>query len=269
MANYFGTLGAVAWGTSTDFTNQITSTHMTGATYSLSIEAPTLDATVFAASPGARFSQKVAGLRSIKGTIECLLPPGRLASTGLLTIGSFTALWDRYVVKIAAASEDVTPFNATAPTWRTFLPGIVSWSGTAEAPADDTATFPAPATSYSTTFQLVSSGSGKNLSGSLFVTNISQSVDPKGVSRKTISFDGTDKLATAGTATELWAADASASAPTVVIPVPKTLTLTTTTGLTYSGSAFFTGVELTAKVDELFRVKIDWQGTGAWTLPSA
>lgn len=269
MATIFGTLGAVSWGESGDWVYALTNSLLAPATFTLTATGETVDSTRFtSATGGAAWNQMTKGLRSVSGSLKFYLPSPRIGSTGLVTLSTYGSYMDSYTLNISAKSEKSTRFNSTAPEWHSYTPGPVSWTGTCEGPYDSATALPGPLldTTTSLSFQVLSGGSGKTLSGNGYITSVGVTSDPNALTRAQFSFVGQSALATAGTASELWAADSSPPPYSLTVPeTGKTLTLTTTTGHAYAGESQWTGISLKGKADALIEVSVNFQGSGAWT----
>lgn len=277
MAFTYGTTGLVtSWG-STGFNSLLVGTNAAPASFTFAAVGDALDTTRFrSASPNAAYKRVSKGLRSISGSFRSFvnLTP-RVGCTGLVTnlinttSGStvYDAFLQEYNLSIKAAMTDTTRFNSVCPEWREFTPGIVDWSGSARGFLDDAVALPGPmqdagldATNLAT-FQISGTGTGKQLKGKVLITNVNTDVNPANIIPVSFDFVGDDNLETVGSAAELW----GAGQYTITTPVAETLTLQTDTGQTYSGSAFFTSIDIKCKVDEIIEINVNWQGTGQWT----
>lgn len=275
MAFTYGTTGLVtSWG-STGFNSLLVGTNQSPSKFSMTVVGDALDSTRFrSSSPYAAYKRVTRGLRSISGSFTSYVSTTpRTGCTGLVTNlfatttgTTYDAFINAYNINIKAAMQDTTLFNATCPEWRSFTAGLVEWGGSASGFLDDATYLAGPAqdnqpTTSSANFATFQISSTKSLKGALITTNVSTDVDPRNIIPVKFDFVGDDYLNTTGAAAELW----GAGDYTITTPIAETLTLQTDTGNTYSGSAFWTSIDIKCKVDELLEITVNWQGTGAWT----
>lgn len=266
MTTISGHLAAVSWGTG--FVGSLVSTHSGPVAFSLTQTADTPDSTRFTSTTGGSiWEDSTVGLRSWSGSLRMYLPTPRIGSTGLVTYGTYGGFMDQYDLTINCKTEENTRF-ASVLEWKSFHAGILSWAGTMEGPYDSTALLPGAgrdAEPASATFQVKSGGTGKTLSGSIITTSVSHDVDPQNMVKAKFAFKGKGPLATAGTATELWAADSGGAPPhTLTTPqIDQTLSLTTYTDHVYSGPAIFTSLGLQVAFNQQIELTVNFLGIGA------
>ena len=104
-----------------------------------------------------------------------------IASTGTLTFRSWT-------ISYTQATVDTTIF---ADGTRTRVPGILEWSGSAEAILDGAATCALPTTEVAGVFQAATS---RTWTGQVIVTGLTPSVAVDGEATCSVTFDGTGTL---------------------------------------------------------------------------
>jgi hypothetical protein len=268
MAFTFGTSGLISsWGSGTDFTNRLVSSYNSPVSTTINLIADSHDATRFTSDTGGAIpARNIKGLRSISGSFKAFVSgtTPRIGSTGLLTYGTYGGFCNAYDLNLKAAFADTTIFNATAPEWKAFTPGLISWDFSADAFVDNATALPGAgldAEPASVTFQV---GSAKSLSGSAITTSVQFETDPTKVQTVKFSAVGDSYLSVAGATGELFAVDPGGGVYTLTTPVLNTMTVVSA-GTTYSGSAFWTSINLKVAVGSPIEITVNWQGSGAWT----
>lgn len=246
---------------------------ITPATARIAMTNPGQDVTGLNTGVGAR----TAGLASWSGSLSgyAFATPA-LGNVGLLAYTSgrteYTSHLDSLRVRIEAQPIDITEFNASAPTWRRFCPGISRWSATARAVVDSSTALVGPhvTSDSAATATFTYGGSGAQLSGSARVVSVSPAMALR-ANQKTvvdIGLEGTGTLAASGTgsifgtynfAEPEW--DQGSSAPTSTTQ-PKII-VTWATSRTFTGCAFWTGIDLSWEVGSPVAIDVAFQGTGA------
>lgn len=127
----------------------------------------------------------------------------RSGLTGAVTIGGLTAHFRSWSLSHSQATIDVTNYDSSGD--REIVPGIVSWSGTAEAfMSTDTTNSLADTTlqtySLATFTDANSTAEGVTYTGSILITDITWSPSVDGACSLTIAFDGHQALTAAASA---------------------------------------------------------------------
>lgn len=236
--------------------------------FTLTGTKPEADVTPFV-SGGTAFRQFALGLGEWSAAMSTRLSPVKYGSGGLVTASAaYTTNVRSWRMSIAATpAEKSTVMNATPPTWQTYVPNLVQWSGTYEAFVDDTTALVFPtSTAESITFKLVENASADHtLSGSCLIQQLSAPIRIGSISVATYSFRGTGTLTAAGTSgsgvgAPLFAAGA------LTKPAVGSLVLQAASGRTYTGDAFWESIDIDCVVDEVINVTINAKGTGALTI---
>ena len=238
--------------------------------FDASITADENDATEFSSS-GVAALASIPGLKSISGTMRARFKPGGplIGNGGLLTYsaGGYTAGVRQWSLSCSWTSNDSTAFNSTPPVWKSFVPGPLSWSYTAQGLIDSAAAIALPddpgGSLATVTMKLSEEGATDNtIAGSAYTqaSNVGP-IEPNTLSAVNFNGRGSGDLTFAGGSNIL-------TAGTLGIPSydAADLVLKLTTGRTLSGVAFFTSLGITCDVAGAIDVSIGWQGTGVWAL---
>lgn len=234
------------------------------ASYTLSIDADEFDQTGFA-SGGQDFMSYIKGLTSWAVDISMRLGIPQIGSKGLFDTGSATGvLYSRaWTMAIATTAQDVTTHNGSGVTWREFLPGLLNWGGTVNAFADSAAAIITPASFSSVVFKLIENGSDDHtFTGAIILTNSSAGVTIGERATVDYNYRGSSTLTAAG-ASGTGVPDPIFAAAAVARPAVGSLVLTSTTSRTYTGDAFWTGVNINCAVDQPIEVNVSVQGTSS------
>lgn len=233
--------------------------------WNLNVTNPETDVTPMA-SGGATARAYALGLGQWDGSISTRLNPVKYGSGGLVSgSSSYVTNTRNWRLSIAATPvEKSTAMNGTPPTWQTWLPNLISWSGTYEAMLDTSTSLTLPSITADTlTFKMVENASNDHtLSGSALVSQLGAPIQVGQLAVATYSFRGTGAITAAGTSgsgvgNPIFAAGAVAG------PASGELVLTSSSGKTYTGDAFWTSVDINCVVDEVIDITINFQGTGA------
>lgn len=236
------------------------------AAYTLSIDADEFDQTGFA-SGGQSFMSYIKGLNSWTADITMRLGIPQIGNKGLFDTASATGVLHSraWTMAIAATSKDVTVHNGSGVTWREFLPGLLSWGGTVTAHADTAVGIPTPASFSAVVFKLIENTSNDHtFTGDIILKNANPVVQVGEAATVQYNYRGTSTLTAAGsTGTGVPATIFAAAA--IARPAVGSLVLTSAASRTYTGDAFWTGVNINCAVDQPIEVTVSVQGTGALT----
>ncbi|MBX3376049.1 MAG: hypothetical protein KF678_03485 [Phycisphaeraceae bacterium] len=275
MAATYGILGKVtSW--SGTFVADLIGTSNSPATFTLNQVVDTSDVTRFVTgSGGARIGRNIPGLKSWSGTISCQLATPRIGNAGLVTYSSgYVANVKSFNISLNADSTDTTVFASTDPTWKSFTPGIVRWSGSYETFLDS-ATAPhgagMAAEPAAASFALVDdagSTADKILAGNVITQSLGISVAPASISTANYAFVGDDQPTVTGTYVGGIMTDPGGGVYSITTPIAGAMVLQSYTSQTFSGSAFWTSISFKCEVGQPITVDINFQGTGPLTGPS-
>ena len=197
-----------------------------------------------------------------------------LGNTGLVAYSGSTNVYiDSYTININAAVHETTAFNGTAPTWKTFRPGVVNWSGTMNARLDDAAASPLPlAVGGSPVSATFTYGTTATLAGNIVITSVAPAIRVGGISLVPITFNGTSTLTPAGANSILGTTAFGGSAATGIPEwndngsSAKPLTITTNSGNTLVGAdGFWSSLSINVGVSQAVMVSVGVQGSGSMT----
>lgn len=227
--------------------------------------------TGFASNAAAAF---IAGLADWTVTANFFFPSTpKAGNAGLVTYASgYAAHVHSWSMQLAAAVAEITEFAATGPTWRSYMPGIVSASGQYVAKISDTTPLTAPtavgAAPSSATFKLTDESAADNtLAGSILAQQLGAAA-------------GSPNLATYGyqVSGQVTAAGDSPLFPAGTIGVPYweddgTPDVTVSgkwdgagAARTFSGKCFWQQVSVNVDLNGVVNGSLTLRGTGALTL---
>lgn len=274
-----GVTGAVtSWGASGADVHQLINAGISPASISAEISSDGLDWTGLGVSSAAMR----AGLASWTATIVGRYPKTapKVGNSGGVTFAGGYATWVRsWELTIEAGVHDITSQTGSAVLWRSFRPGLLSWSGSYECDIDSTTPLSPPTLASgvagAATFKISEEGATDNtLAGDIIVTGLSQSVSAGEKNTASYSFSGSGVL-TNTYASGMGLLSASASPYAIGTPtwdvngdgVPDVvLTWQSDTGRTYAGPAFWRSLRVSCPVDGLIEVTVGVQGAGALTI---
>lgn len=277
MANMgFVTGGSVtSWGnSSSDFVGQLLARNLFKS-WSLNATGVVNDGTRYA-SP-AYFTNKVKGTRAVRFSMVAHMGAPIDGLNGLVTYTSNTmlgaTLTNAWTLSLSRSTANITPF---ANTWEVYSVGHVNTTGTFSGWPDDTTALAAPvlaAEPASATFTILTDaedaiGTGKFITATIICNSLNADFTVNQQATMGYGFEVDGALVTTGTsALHAWAADASgALVSDLQTSTPsKALVLTAKSGITYSGSAFWTGVRLDCRVGSPIMLTVDGVFTGAVT----
>jgi hypothetical protein len=211
---------------------------------------------------GVVFGSRTVGRSFWDGTVNMQLATVQTGNLGSVTFANgYVANAYKWTMDIVANVHEVTPFGVTAKTW---MPGVITATGTYSAIIDDTTALSAPGVTGTATFSINDGAGEKQLSGTVFVTVVAINVDPEsGQANVDFSYAFSGSITTAGTGSYLWDAGAS----TITTPVAGSLVLQAHTSRTFTGSAFWKKISIVNDPrSSLVTLAIDYQGTGALTI---
>lgn len=238
--------------------------------FTLTYNNPSLETT--AMSPTIYARTYVGGLKDWSVQVRSRVAPALIGSTGLISnaSGMYNANVRRWSLNIDNNVQDVTAFNATAPTHRTFINGIQSNSGSYEAFVDDSTALVAPsaAVNSAVVFRYYDAATDHSLTFDALITGVSAGFKIGDASLANYSFMGSGVLTHAGSGTitnPLFPA-AMLSSTTVIMPVASSATFTAASGRTYAGSVLLEKMTINVAIDELITLDYTLRGTGDLTI---
>lgn len=254
MAAIVGYGGIVtSWANNT----QLISTGASPASYVLTQTADSFDRTVMAASLLATSALK--GFRSWSVAIEAVRPTpitGHQASISFSP--GYVTNATAFDINFAAASFDASVMGSTdtGNRWKTFLPGLITWSGSYTALVDDTAVITDAANSSEPATMTLTVSTGLSFAGSVFTTGGPVTINPQGLATVQYNFVGSGNVTVTGATLPF------AAASSIAIPAVGELVLTAASGQTYTGDAFWQSVRMSCPVAGQITTSITAQGTG-------
>lgn len=203
------------------------------------------------------------GQRSWTGSFSGRYPAATpsYGNTGLVTFASgYVTNVRSWSMSITAGVEDTSDFG----DWATAAPGVISWTGSWECIVDDTTALSGAlptvggTAAASATFRLKDSATDGTLAGNILVNSVTPNFARGSPNLVTFGFSGSGTLASAGT---------NSLFPSGNLDTPDiaTIVLTAAAGRTYTGSAFWTNVNVTVPYNGLVDIGVSFQGTGALT----
>jgi hypothetical protein len=264
MAAIIGDTGSVvSWANNT----ALISGGVAPSAFTLQMSANPLDATVFGSSLVGRSSK--AGLTEVSGTIQGKTSPTILGSTGLVTAsGAYTANVKSWTMELNAPPFETTAMTGAAQTFKSFIPGLISGTGSWTANVDHSTALVLPNTVVATaTFKLVenSTGTDGTLSCAIVTTDVSFGTTVGELVEVTVGFSINGTITSAGTSAT--GIPAPLFAPgTITAPPIDELQLRSATNRTYTGDAFWSSIRINVPVNDLVTYDIGFQGTSTWTI---
>lgn len=262
MASISGITGEVTSWTGTGNAN-LFGTAAADAAFTLNISAPEIDTTAF----GATTAEYGANLISWGGSFTSRIEAANIGVAGSVAwAGSFAYATTirRWAITITADEIDITPFGTSSTFYRNFIFGLVRWSGVYEGFLDDTTAITRPALIHEATnaaaITLNMGDTNDHLTGDAFVTSIDPIVQPSEANQVTHAFRGTGDLAS-GSASSFFPVSTDP-----VIPVNGTLVLTASSGRTYTGTAFWTSIQIVCPTDGIVTATVNFRGSGTLTI---
>lgn len=204
---------------------------------------------------------KLVGLRQWTATFTGLASTPTMGNTGLITATGFSVAfakgWD---MAIACEPKDTTYFSG-APTYRSFIPGLLSASGSFDTDADSAnalALAPSPATG---TFRIADTATDHTIAATIAQLSISPDMPIGELATANCGFITSGDLTLAGSGGFI----PILGTGTLAVPTAASLVITSTTSRTYTGSAFWSSVRIRVSVSELIQFEATFQGSGTLT----
>lgn len=233
----------------------------------IDLACESFDSTGFGATAPVAVSM-IPGLKSWAGGFTGKFPKAAPASghEGLVTFANGYVLGCRgWSISATAQAFDNTAFASTPPTWKDFISGLYSFSGTFDVLIDDTTALGSVGVSGAAEFRLSKEASNDNvIAGTIVITGRSTPIEVGGQPIVQYSFvvDGTP---TVDGDSPLFSVSAAGTPQALVRPSSTGITLTANGGIDYTGNAFLTGWTIGAQMGSPNEVSATFQGTGALT----
>lgn len=235
------------------------------ASVNFSVDGEELDVTGFGSSLEAM--TYIPGLRAWSAQMSGWFP-----AAGALTGHAGNVSWGdstyatnvrEWSLDIAAAEHDVTVFDGAGVVWRSFVPGLYSWSGTYNAFIDSSTALTVPTAAAGTlgtvTLKLTEDGgTDRTFSGAAMIRQVSGAIPVNGVNTANYAFRGSGALTSAGTNNII-------ASGAVAKPAVGSLVFQAASGRTYTGNAFATSVQVQVAVDGATQITVNARGSGALT----
>jgi hypothetical protein len=259
MAMNFGDTGLVtSWSDGGFLASIITNCKFAG--YSMTVTQDVPETTAFASGGVTDATFVSGGMYKSEGTIDVLLGTSVLGNGGSITYtNGYTTYPVEFSISIQAKHEFV-PIKGQ--TWYNSVFGYLTATGSYTCAAGDAAGIKL-GSAGTASFSLIDGAGGKQLGGSIRITQIQQSVSPAGVNMVTYSFVFSGGVTTTGTNASPWAADPGAR--TLTKPVIGALVLQSDTGQTYTVNASYTSIEVRSRANEVTTLSIGWAGDSTMT----
>jgi len=269
MAAIIGDTGSVvSWANNTG----LVTGGVAPSAFTLQMSANPLDATVFGSSLIGRSSR--AGLTEVSGTIQGKTSPTILGSTGLVTAsGAYTTNVKSWTMELNAPPFESTAMTGAAQTFKSFVPGLISATGSWTANVDHATALVLPNTVVATAvFKLVeNSANDHTLSCNIVTTDVSFGATVGELVEVTVGFSVNGSITAAGTSASgipapLFADAITSSAGVVQPPATGALVLRSATSRTYTVDAFWSSIRINVPVNDLVTYDIGFQGTSTLTI---
>lgn len=227
------------------------------ATFTLDTSADSLDTTAFNAG-AAIVANKIKGLKSWRGQFAGPLATPAHGITGAVSGTAYSTNVQRWSMSLRCNPLDATAYPI-ASSYKAFIPGLVSGSGSFDAIVDGTTAITEAGASTEPSTGTFTISTGNTLAASLFTTGaqIISRVGDLNVVRYSFDIDG--HVTSVGTANIIPAAT------TLATPVAGALVLTAASGRTYTGSAFWTSLDIVVDPAAISLCSVGFQGSGAIT----
>lgn len=227
------------------------------ATFTLDTNADSLDTTAFNAG-AAIVANKIKGLKHWRGQFSGPLATPAHGITGAVSGTAYSTNVQRWSMSLRCNPLDSTSYPITS-NWKTFLPGLVMGSGSFDAIVDGTTPITEAGSSTEPATGTFTLSTGNTLAASLFTTGaqIVSRVGDLNVVRYSFDIDGH--------VTSVGSANIVPAASTLATPVAGALVLQSAASRTYTGSAFWTGIEIVVNPAAISLCTVSFQGSGAFT----
>lgn len=265
MAAIIGDTGlVVSWAGTGN--SQLIETSNAPSEFVLTLDTPGLDTTAFASSQVYAMSA-LANILSWSATIKGRLNPAKLGNTGIATFsGGYVTNIKRWKLDASWNPQDSTAMDTSAVTTRSFIPGLLKWSGDYTCNTDSSTAIVAPgAAAAALVLKIAEDGANDvQFSGTAFATQAGVNVRIGSISETNYTFDGTGNL-TSQAGSSVYSTFLFANG-TVTTPATGSLVLRAATGRTYTGSAFLSALSVSVSVDAVVEFDMTVQGSGALTI---
>ena len=204
----------------------------------------------------------VRGMREWNFSIDGLIGTPLVCNAPTLTFsgGGITNLigWD---ISVSVTAVESTHFGQadTSSYWKSYLPGVLSWTGNLFYRADNDDPGVLPANQVASACTLGIDGSN-TLSGTIITSGLTENVRIGEIPALQMPFQGSGTLTAAGTNNIVAAGAVAAMDPGAVVLKYGEVGAT---DVTRTGSAFFTGLNLSCQIGSMVTYGIQAQGTGA------
>jgi hypothetical protein len=224
---------------------------------SLQISNPEYDITAFAGSLSSM--GYIGGINSWTGTINMRFPNPTVGSgrCGNVTFANGYALRvNQWSAALAAQLFETTEFDTTCPSWATFVPGLISGTGSYAGGIDDATAITLPAPNGAATFRLTDESSVDNtLAGNIFITGAGPNIVVNQLNNVSHNFRFNGAITAAGD-TPLFPSGAIGK------PDITEIVVSADGNRDYTGFCFWTSVSITVPVQGLIDISVGIQGTG-------
>lgn len=263
-----GTIGLTGLLSSDDADNtkdlyRILNTSTDPFTASVNASFPAVDVSAFeSTSPVAKDMESDIG--SWTGSFTGRYPKNAAAMghEGLVTFSSGYVLGcSGWSITLNCEAYDDTEFASTPPSWRSFIPGEITATGSFDVRVDDTTPLTL-GTTGSATFRMNTETTNDNeLSGTIRITGVQPTVarGAKNVATYNFAFDG--NVTSAGD-------NALFTAGALATPDLTAIVLRAAGAIDYDGDAFWTSLTINTRIGSPIEVSGSLQGSGALTAGS-
>lgn len=244
------------------------------APYSFSAQIPTEIAvsTAFASTPPVAQSN-ISGRRSWTANFAGRFPRSSpamghegLATYGSMSVGSGYLLGlNAWTLALSCEAFETTEMASTPPTWNSFVPGIISGTGSFNVRIDDTTALEVGTEGAITLRSNVESTENNRFEGNIIVTSVSPSVAVGSRNTATINFTFTGPISVAGD-NPILPAGALGVAAELTKPDVTDVVLRASGSRDYDGSAFWTSLNINCQMGSPIDVSGTLQGTGTLAL---
>ena len=258
MAQYIIDRATATWGGQTIFGGSAGIT-LSPASCALTTTGDDQDTTAWTGSTVTSRTSTV-GLRTWTASFTGYTSTAVLGSTGLITASGFSVAYARaWDMTINCEAAESTYFNS--PSWRSFIPGLLSASGSFETFADNGTALVLAPTAATGTFRLSDQATDQTIAATINQLSLNSTQTIGDIVMATIGYkvSGAMTLNGSGTFTPILGTG------TLAPPAAAELIITSTTSRTFTGSAFWTSVRIRCAVDQLIEVEATFQGSDTLT----
>lgn len=264
MAVITGVGGSVTWGGSDNENDLVAKTSQ--ADWSLNIAGEALDVTEFATTGHMSY---IDGLYSWSAQFSGFLATPNEGSAGTVAVtGGYDHNIRSWSLDVSGEALESTTFATTGA--RTFVPGLYNFAGSLDGFVDgDDATNPIILPGNATNVSL-SVDASNAFTGAIRETGPTITSAPGQLVTYSTTFQGSGQLIASGSSNFLTAgAIAMLGSSSTLTLAAGVSTDSGTEDITYSGSAFLTGLSITVTPGEAIRYTASCQGTGGLTISNA